>query len=413
MKHLFNFLLVAICVVGFSACSSDDENPTKTIEINSGTETQIVYADDTESKEGISFTAAEPWTATVTEKATTTSRAPGASWLRLLFDGTEKYSGNAGTFTFVIELDANYTGTSRSATIVIESGKDSITITVTQEGVTEEGKKPDESVNNSNFTYFIKQINRKNYEEDGSLYSKKVLDFSYDKQMQLVKVDEVLQLVKEKEVYKTIMDISYEKDKINYTVDDDCDEIHDTTVTLNDKGYITSGKRNHEDVNWRVTYNNQDYMTESFGVDKTDKPSIAENNRILTWTNGNLTKMVWNNQQTPSTTQYTTTTTYTDIQHNSLLNVDLNWFLDISETWDFAVSSDFSWDTMVFAAMGYYGKGSTHLIKTVTDQFDSASISFSYTLDSRGLVNQIECKRNGYLDLVYNITYYELTPSTK
>ncbi|MDR2882260.1 MAG: hypothetical protein LBU98_00545, partial [Alistipes sp.] len=102
--------------------------------------TQQAFADE-QTSGGFTFVAKAAWTATVTESANT--RAEGISWLRLLLDGEETYSGAAGTFNLVIELDTNYTGDDRSATITITSGGTNITITVTQEGTTESGDTPE------------------------------------------------------------------------------------------------------------------------------------------------------------------------------------------------------------------------------------------------------------------------------
>jgi predicted small secreted protein len=102
-------------------------------------QTQHAFADE-ETTGGFTFTAKSAWTATVTENAA--SRATNVEWLRLLYEGSEKYSGDAGTFTLVIEIDANYTGQTRSATITITSGGDKITVTVTQDGKTEQGEEP-------------------------------------------------------------------------------------------------------------------------------------------------------------------------------------------------------------------------------------------------------------------------------
>ncbi|MDR1756470.1 MAG: hypothetical protein LBR65_05875 [Culturomica sp.] len=106
---------------------------------------QPAYADEEASK-GFTFTAKSAWTATVeeiTEEATNARAASsGVSWLRLKVNGEEMYSGAAGEIDIAIELDINYTGATRSATITITSGTDDILVTVTQQGTTEQGEVP-------------------------------------------------------------------------------------------------------------------------------------------------------------------------------------------------------------------------------------------------------------------------------
>ena len=137
---LLMLLLPAFVLVGCSDDNNGDDNGDKLIELPDQSEqTQQGYADD-ETTGGFTFTAKSAWTATVLE--TTTSRASSVSWLRLLYNGTEKYEGGAGTFTLTIEIAPNYTGKTRTATINITSGTDKIAVTVTQEGTTENGEIP-------------------------------------------------------------------------------------------------------------------------------------------------------------------------------------------------------------------------------------------------------------------------------
>ncbi len=68
------------------------------------------------------------------------------SWLRLLLNGEETYSGGAGSYTLAIELDPNYTGSDRSATITVTCAGTTITVTVTQNGKTANGEVPEEPV---------------------------------------------------------------------------------------------------------------------------------------------------------------------------------------------------------------------------------------------------------------------------
>ncbi|NDV66943.1 BACON domain-containing protein [Bacteroides sp. 224] len=418
MKQLFNFLLVAMCVCYFSACSSDNDNPTKTIEINSGTETQIVYADDTESKEGISFTAAEPWTATVTEKATTKSRAPGASWLRLLFNGTEKYSGNAGTFTFVIELDANYTGTSRSATIVIESGKDSITITVTQEGVTEEGKEPDEPVQPVEPEgKLITKMVRTSSDQPGVIHTATIL---YDEENRIKKIDNVNYdgegtwaiynyeymgydggLVKES---KNIVNIH------GRYKNSEKDGVRKEYIVLNAEGYAIDISRAWYDVDFEeniitdelfeLTYKNG-FLNKVSGYDETvglgGIKSYKDNDySICHWDeNGNMVKVenVFYNEYSNKTSEATQYAQYSSYLNN--FNLDINW---MTEGLYIPGTSD-------SVAINIFGKKSKNLISQYKDiGLSNETITYQYTFDDE-LLTKVVATSNGGTVATYEFTY--------
>ena len=115
--------------------------------------TQNAYADNESTGGGFSFTASAPWTATVDEvkpqapasvQAKSVTRAAGNNgnnvvWLKLYNGDKEAYSGGAGTITLRIEIDQNYTGERREATITIRSGNNTFTVTVVQEGTKQDG----------------------------------------------------------------------------------------------------------------------------------------------------------------------------------------------------------------------------------------------------------------------------------
>ena len=113
--------------------------------------TQNAYADNESTGGGFSFTAGAPWTATVNEVQAQTAQAYAPSksatraegnnvvWLKLYNGDKEAYSGRAGTITLRIEIDQNYTGERREATITIRSGNNTFTVTVVQEGTKQDG----------------------------------------------------------------------------------------------------------------------------------------------------------------------------------------------------------------------------------------------------------------------------------
>lgn len=117
--------------------------------------TQSAHADNENTGGGFSFKADAPWTATVNEvqaqtpahasvqakSATRTADNNGNNvvWLKLYNGNSEAYSGGAGTITLRIEIDQNYTGERREATITIRSGNNTFTVTVVQEGTKQDG----------------------------------------------------------------------------------------------------------------------------------------------------------------------------------------------------------------------------------------------------------------------------------
>ena len=137
-KHLRSKLFAMTCVASliltFTACKKDES---LTI-ANEKELTQTAFADEENTGKGFTFTAKSDWTATV--KEVSNQKSSGVSWLKLLYNGIETYNSGAGTFTLEISIEPNFTGQKRSATIEIVSGKDKITITVTQAGTTQSGE---------------------------------------------------------------------------------------------------------------------------------------------------------------------------------------------------------------------------------------------------------------------------------
>lgn len=153
-KNLFLMLLSVLFLAG---CGSDDEGggggsfiPPSQEERN-----QTAYADNENTGGGgFTFTANAAWTATVTEvaaaaealqlvdkavKSSTAETGNNVVWLRLYVGDKESYSGPAGLTTLRIELDQNYTGERREATITIRSGNNTFTVTVVQEANKQDG----------------------------------------------------------------------------------------------------------------------------------------------------------------------------------------------------------------------------------------------------------------------------------
>lgn len=153
-KYLFLMLLPVLL---FAGCGSDDDGGGggSFIPPSQNERNQTAYADNENTGGGgFTFTANAAWTATVTEvptaaeaalpvgkavKSQTAEAGNNVVWLRLYVGDRESYSGPAGQTTLRIELDQNYTGERREATITIRSGNNTFTVTVVQEANKQDG----------------------------------------------------------------------------------------------------------------------------------------------------------------------------------------------------------------------------------------------------------------------------------
>lgn len=134
MKKMLCMLLASILWI---ACS-EDGNEVKEITLKEGiSNSQTVYADETQKTDGIKFTAVAPWTATVSKVASSRADNNETDWLKL-----SAYSGSAGEHTLSLTLSENTTGLDRKAEIRIVCGETTITIIVEQKATTQTGDKP-------------------------------------------------------------------------------------------------------------------------------------------------------------------------------------------------------------------------------------------------------------------------------
>lgn len=138
MKKLLTMLLVSVAMI---SCDKNDDGEPTAITVPNQTELeQTVYADQTTGKSGVTFTTAGAWTSTISETSPTRSnKTTSPEWISI-----DPASGDkAGSYTISISLSKNLTGAKRSATITIVCGGERITINITQEATTEEGKEPE------------------------------------------------------------------------------------------------------------------------------------------------------------------------------------------------------------------------------------------------------------------------------
>lgn len=147
-KQLFLLMLSAVFIL--AGCDKENDDADVFTPPTQEQLTQNAYADNENTGGGFSFTTDAPWTATVEEvlsqnqssmqvKSATRSSGNNVVWLKLYNGNSEAYSGEAGTITLRIEIDQNYTGERREATITIRSGNNTFIVTVIQEGTKQDG----------------------------------------------------------------------------------------------------------------------------------------------------------------------------------------------------------------------------------------------------------------------------------
>lgn len=141
-KILFYF----IAAFSFIACDNGND-PSDTIEVEKGDTNQLVWADNTQGKSGVTFKTTGAWTSTITESSPAkpvrlASDVSAPDWISI--DPAEGKS--AGTYTINISLKGNFTNQARTATITINCEGQSLSISITQDAKTEEGETPNEHV---------------------------------------------------------------------------------------------------------------------------------------------------------------------------------------------------------------------------------------------------------------------------
>ena len=144
MKNLFfPFVLLLAASVVFTGCRSDDDptDPEYIVVENPDLLEQNVYADEDADESGVRITTFAPWRSEITDVTSRTNTATRntADWVSI-----SPESGGIGTYTIVINLEPNFSGNDRSAVIAIISGGTTIRISITQQGVTEEGEVPED-----------------------------------------------------------------------------------------------------------------------------------------------------------------------------------------------------------------------------------------------------------------------------
>ena len=164
------FLLFALAAITLTACGDEPEAPevpekpggtgNQNISVTNGSTNQSVYADEIESKEGLTFTTTGPWTSAIAESVPAKATyAASPEWISIDPD----HGDVAGSYTIGITLDPNLSGEKRAATITITSGGKSITITVTQNAVKSDGTAPESDITSYFNSRFASALEDKGY----------------------------------------------------------------------------------------------------------------------------------------------------------------------------------------------------------------------------------------------------------
>jgi hypothetical protein len=340
-SKLIALTCIASLILAFFACKKDGSvSISKEEQLK-----QTAYADENNTGSGFTFTATDNWTATVKETTIINTKGSGVSWIKLLYNDVETYSGGKGTYTMVVFLEINYTGKPRTADIEVTSGSDKITISVTQQGRTKDGEIP--TLDNP---VLVSRIKR---------YGLQPVDFVYDAQNRLSSI---------KYESEHIITITYPS--TNTIIANDGYEEY--VFTLNNDGYVVKIKRSSgfEEL---FEYENG-YLKKGTGDGGGGANCI--------WENGNLKSVQLEN--------YGETFTYS-------YNTNLSKLANISSwTTPMLVIGDGGEFFYHFFPSAYFGKSSKNLVSSVSRNGNLQNCRY-------------ETNTDGYVTKVYYTDYDDLS----
>lgn len=230
----------------FLASCSDDDGGKSTIIISDNQKNQTAFADDVEK--GITFTATEAWRTNV-DYTQTKADASTEQWVTL-----DPPSGDAGEVTIKVALKTNTTGKDRTATVHIISGSTTITVTISQKGLTEEGNIPEEvEPDPAN----VRQVASMEYYEGTE---KDVTNFTYDENG---RVKEYVSYRSDIPVWKAVHE--YQNNRIIAKIESDDDgymESGTATYTLENNRVVLAVPDADEKLTQSWKYDNAGNMTQ-------------------------------------------------------------------------------------------------------------------------------------------------------
>ena len=413
MKKQLLYLATAILLaLGFTSCEADVETISAFTNYDKGKLNQTIPADGTSIEGGFKFTTTEAWSVIVGDK---TKTEVDKSWITV-----SPMSGDAGANEIKIQLDMNYTGEDRIEKINIKSGEYTITVTIKQEATTEENEKPTTPKIITSYTRST-QVGEVVVDDMSSTTTLK-----YDSDWRLLSYQDHY---KDKEHNTDNIEDYLDIDTFKYTNNGftwdyrEGGEIYDGSLvtncsyTLNDKGFISQIDEHYsesnlnevgtidlyqDDIKYIPTYNNEEYLIKVNETKVVKQPnqdpytSIFES--IITWTKGNITKIVETNitkypeiyeiqkEQVKFRTRgynnatFTINISYTDYEDKTNVNL-----LFEDEYSDLGVLSNFA------SYVRKFGKSNRNLMSeyNYNDGYTKYKYKFTYTMDKDGYPTKI------------------------
>lgn len=368
-----------------TACKKDEVQEEKAkIEIPSEQLDQTAYADEENTGNGFTLTARGSWVATVVETTNNpTASVPEAlaltggnetTWVKLLCNGIETYSGNAGDFQFTVQLVPNYTGLTRSAQIGITSGKDVIKINVTQQGVTRQGSVPTDPNAVPLKLVSVLTVAQTASEAFGG-NQQSVFSLTYDDQNRIIRFKETQEGFVEYEFLYTGNKVEV---KSNFG-----GEIQTCTVTFDGNGYLST----LEDTFATDKFYYSDGCLSRAAINMIEPAEISYD-----WADENIIQI-----RGPRIHKYPSVERYEYTQYlNDKVNLDLNgFFLPVYETC--------FQDNSLFAILGWLGKRSKNYLAgdygmhSVSDDHCTTELNDTqaqYAFDEHGYVTRMTVSTN-------------------
>ena len=307
------YLILSLVAMLFISCEGDfgeggntdfgnitlDENATELL--------NQTLEGDALSGAGITFTANAAWSATVREVRS------GASWLTISPD-----HGEAGTYTLSITLEANDTGASRSAEIIISCDGSTLKIKITQKAA-EQVTPPAPTIDAKNriTAIFFREDDDEGYEDRALFtYNDKgnIASIKYEHISDYKLVREITQTINYDGRNVTIPEMGYYLNKQVYPQPHSFrvkEEYTDGTAILNSDGTLSS--YNYDGEVFNISYG-KDGRVDKYTNEQSE--AVA----LFTWENGNLTGIYTDELET------TITINYSD-KENICGGVDWLWLL--------------------------------------------------------------------------------------
>ena len=258
--------------------------------------------------------------------------------MKLLQNGAETYSGAAGTIILVIELNANYSGDERNATITIVTvdGKDRIDVRITQSDKAKTGEV---------HRKLLRKITSSSNKFDFDYSQQHIEDISYDANKRISAITDN---------WGNNTSLHYENTSIaTTTITTGFGGTCQDTATLNNDGFVSryAGSSTYNDVkiyDLNVVYTYQNGYLQQW-VETVKEMDVDEREVVvnLTWENGNLVHFDDNGNN------------FGDVKYGTVANkANIDFF------WLYYGLSYFNYADLLLS-QGFFGKNSANLVTRV------------------------------------------------